>query len=188
MKGWRDMGMDNWQILRTAHFTGLICYFWKIHREWRWQWIWVSVGVHACVCVCVCICILQSGPWPTLKPSHHSDPLGLQISSLCMCVYIKSLYYKKSHTINLFLPAHTLLHYWVWKEGCTAVHVYASICEGSGPPKVSPTGWFIISYVFSTCFLSLALSYTDMSQTVPLSIPLFSSIIFHKPQQSLSGM
>lgn len=49
----------------------------------------MKMTVNMSQCGCACVCILQSGPWPTLKSSHHSDPRGLQIPSLCICAHIK---------------------------------------------------------------------------------------------------
>lgn len=98
-------------------------------------------------CGCACVCILQSGPWPTLKSSHHSDPQGLQISSLCIYVCIlKSVPYKKSHSINLFLPAHTpALSRVKWRR----YHFWCMhICEGCRPTKV--THHFLSYPIFST--------------------------------------
>lgn len=104
-----------------------------------------------CVCVCVyvgvheCLCVLQSGPWPTLKQSHHSDPVGLHFASLCIVyVCIKSLYCRKCHSINLLLPAHTLLCWWLW-GGCTAVQVCFSMWRVLATKGVclSPRGWVI---------------------------------------------
>lgn len=80
MMGWREAGIGNWRILRTAHFTGLICYFWKVHREQRWERIWLRVGL--CVCGSAC---------PSIRPLAYfkaKSSFWSTGASYCQPVYI----------------------------------------------------------------------------------------------------
>lgn len=81
VEGYRDGQLTNSQNC-SFHWINLL-FLKNPQREWRWEWIWLSVHIY----VCVCVCVLQSGPWPTLKPSHHSCLVGLHIACQCMCAY-----------------------------------------------------------------------------------------------------
>lgn len=60
-----------------------------------------------CLCACVCalahvrVYILQRGPWPTLKPSHHSDPLGF--FSFCMSEFVCAYTHEQGLDTNLLI-------------------------------------------------------------------------------------
>lgn len=142
----------------------------------------MTVNMTQCSCVCVCLCILQSGPWPTLKPSHHSDPLGLQIFSLYMCLYIKRLCYSSSHTINLCLPPHALMRYWVRKDGYNSAHTCIKMWRVQATKGAN--NW-LSHHFLPAQNLFLSFFYTDKLQTVTVCFPLFSPFISHKPPQTL---
>lgn len=62
------------------------------------------------VCVCalarVRVYILQRGPWPTLKPSHHSDPLGF--FSFYMSEFVCAYIHEQGLDINLLRQYHLI--------------------------------------------------------------------------------